>query len=721
MEEFLLKAQNAYKEEDYAAVSRALNFAREKHEGQKRITGEDYVIHPVAVATILLDLGLDSDTVIAALLHDVLEDTETKGEEIQAAFGQNVLAMVEGVTKLTRLNINPAARKDEQAEQAENIRKLFMAMAKDIRVLLVKLADRLHNMRTLDALNHEKRLRKSRETMDIYAPLAGRLGISNIKCELEDLSMKYLFPDDYKFLLEKIDVQRDFRMQLIDRVAEEISTNLADLNIKYEIKGRPKHFFSIYKKMKNQNKSFEQIYDLVAVRIIVESISDCYSVLGIIHSMWKPIPGRIKDYISSPKPNNYQSLHTTVVTKLGHVFEIQIRTIEMNRIAEYGIAAHWKYKEGKDFSSVTDLDKKLGWIKEIMDVQGDLKDSLEFLDALKMNVSTNEIFVFTPKGKIFNMPEGSTGIDFAYRVHSEVGNKCVGIKINNKIAHIDDVLATGDIVEVLTNSNAKGPSRDWLNFAVTATAKAKIRGFFKTELKDDNIKMGETMLEAEAKAKGYNLAELMNPIIVDSVNARYGFSNTAEMYASIGGGGTKTNQILNKYVEFYKKTHAPEAPKTNDVTKSRFIKKRTGSSGIVVAGFDDFTLRVAKCCTPLPGDKIVGYISRGRGLSVHKEDCPNMRNISTQLKLPASWANVSSNVFTAVLNIEGRSTNTMLSDISGCFAKMGLKVTALNAKELKNESLSVSVHLEIHSADDLAAAMKKLEKIKGVYSVARGN
>jgi len=706
---------------DLQKIRQAYQFAEQAHGAQKRLSGDPYMMHPEAVAIILADLKQDADTLCAALLHDVIEDTDITEAELKETFGEKILFLVRGVTKLTELKISKTQTVPREEIHAENIRKMFLAMAKDIRIVFIKLADRLHNMRTLDALNHEKRLRKSRETMDIYAPLAGRLGISNIKCELEDLSMKYLFPDDYKFLLEKIDVQRDFRMQLIDRVAEEISTNLADLNIKYEIKGRPKHFFSIYKKMKNQNKSFEQIYDLVAVRIIVESISDCYSVLGIIHSMWKPIPGRIKDYISSPKPNNYQSLHTTVVTKLGHVFEIQIRTIEMNRIAEYGIAAHWKYKEGKDFSSVTDLDKKLGWIKEIMDVQGDLKDSLEFLDALKMNVSTNEIFVFTPKGKIFNMPEGSTGIDFAYRVHSEVGNKCVGIKINNKIAHIDDVLATGDIVEVLTNSNAKGPSRDWLNFAVTATAKAKIRGFFKTELKDDNIKMGETMLEAEAKAKGYNLAELMNPIIVDSVNARYGFSNTAEMYASIGGGGTKTNQILNKYVEFYKKTHAPEAPKTNDVTKSRFIKKRTGSSGIVVAGFDDFTLRVAKCCTPLPGDKIVGYISRGRGLSVHKEDCPNMRNISTQLKLPASWANVSSNVFTAVLNIEGRSTNTMLSDISGCFAKMGLKVTALNAKELKNESLSVSVHLEIHSADDLAAAMKKLEKIKGVYSVARGN
>ena len=548
--DFLKKAKEIYKDDEYLAIKYALEFATDAHRNQKRASGEPYILHPMAVADILMDYGLDSDTIIAALLHDVIEDTKFSENDIKTKFGTGIYDMVMGVTKLTRINVSTEnTSTDIELAQAETIRKLFFAMAKDIRVLLVKLADRLHNMRTLDFLPPEKRLRKSRETLDIYAPLAGRLGISGIKCELEDLSMKYLYPEDYEFLSKKLDSQRINRMHLVERVAETLSAQLDELGMKYEIKGRPKHFYSIFKKMRNQGKTFEEIYDLVAVRVIVNTISDCYTVLGLIHSMWKPVPGRFKDYIASPKPNMYQSLHTTIVTDFGQIFEVQIRTVEMNRIAEYGIAAHWKYKEGISSQYMTELDKKLGWIKEVMDVQGDLKDSLEFLDTLKMNVSTNEIFIFTPKGTVIDLPVGSTAIDFAYRIHSEVGNRCIGIKVNNKIKPVNTILENGDVVEVLTSNNAKGPSRDWLNFVKTPTAKAKIRSYFKKAMKTENIKLGKDMLEEEAKRRGYNISDLMIDSSVKLIMDKYNLNDTDDMYASVGCGGIKTRQFIPKSIE----------------------------------------------------------------------------------------------------------------------------------------------------------------------------
>ena len=718
--DFLKKAQEIYKDDDYLAIKYALDFATEAHKNQKRASGEPYIIHPMAVADILMDFGLDSDTIVAALLHDVIEDTEYTEEDIKTKFGNGIYEMVMGVTKLTRINFSPEnTDTDIELAQAETIRKLFFAMAKDIRVLLVKLADRLHNMRTLEHLAPEKRLRKSRETLDIYAPLAGRLGISGIKCELEDLSMKYLYPDDYEFLSQKLDSQRINRMHLVERVAESLSSQLNDLGIRYEIKGRPKHFYSIFKKMRNQGKTFEEIYDLVAVRVIVDTISDCYTVLGLIHSMWKPVPGRFKDYIASPKPNMYQSLHTTIVTDFGQIFEVQIRTVEMNRIAEYGIAAHWKYKEGISSRSMSELDKKLGWIKEVMDVQGDLKDSLEFLDTLKMNVSTNEIFIFTPKGTVIDLPVGSTAIDFAYRIHSEVGNRCIGIKVNNKIKPVNTVLENGDVVEVITSNSAKGPSRDWLNFVKTPTAKAKIRSYFKKAMKTENIKLGKDMLEEEAKRRGYALGDLMLDSSVKLIMDKHNLNDTDDMYATVGCGGIKSQQIVAKLIEFYKKAVPKETTYNFDADKVVRPKLR---SGITVEGFDDFLINIARCCNPLPGDEIVGYITRGRGVMVHKTTCPNIKNVERERLLSANWSNVDDSLFNAPLHIETDTNNYVLAQITGAIVKLNLRMTSFNASESKTkDKMIVKLVLEIHNSDDLDKAIKKLSTLKGVIKVEREN
>ena len=720
--DFLKKAKELYKEDEYMAIEYALEFATDAHKNQKRSSGEPYIIHPMMVADILMDMGLDSDTVIAALLHDVIEDTDHDDKEIITKFGKSIYEMVIGVTKLTRINFaTENATADIQITQAETIRKLFFAMAKDIRVLLVKLADRLHNMRTLDYLPPEKRIRKSRETLDIYAPLAGRLGISEIKCELEDLSMKYLYPDDYKYLAEKLDSQRINRMHLVERIAETLSVQLNDLGIKYEIKGRPKHFYSIFKKMKNQGKSFDEIYDLVAVRVIVNTISDCYTVLGLIHSMWKPVPGRFKDYIASPKPNMYQSLHTTIVTNFGQIFEVQIRTVEMNRIAEYGIAAHWKYKEGISSKSMSELDKKLGWIKEVMDVQGDLKDSLEFLDTLKMNVSTNEIFIFTPKGTVIDLPAGSTAIDFAYRIHSEIGNRCIGIKVNNKIKPVNTVLENGDVVEVLTSNGSKGPSRDWLNFVKTPTAKAKIRSYFKKAMKTENIKLGKDILEEDAKRKGFSLGDLTLDSSMKLIYDKYNLTGSDDLFASVGCGGLKSQQIVAKLIEYYKKSIV-KPPELSLPEKATAPERKKGSSGIIVEGFADFLINIARCCNPLPGDSIVGYITRGRGVMVHKSNCSNLKFMEKERLLDASWANVDDSVYNAPIHIETEINNSSIALITSALVKLNMRMVAFSATENKTkDKMIVKIVLEIHNSDDLEKVISKLKTLKGIIKVEREN
>lgn len=711
MHSFLEKVRKNYSQEDYLAISYACDYGAKAHDGQKRVSGEDYFHHPLAVADILVDMGLDTETIIAGLLHDVIEDTDVTKEVFRAKFGNSIFELVEAVTKLTRINFHST-----EVEQAENIRKLFFAMSKDIRVLLVKLADRLHNMRTLDPLPKEKQINKSKETLDLYAPLAGRLGISWIKCELEDLSMKYLFPEDYAYLVEKLKFQRDERMKLVNKVSDELSNALKDLNLHYEIKGRPKHLYSIYKKMTDQHKTFDQIYDLIAVRVIVDNIGDCYTVLGIIHSMWKPIPGRFKDYIASPKPNMYQSLHTTIVTNFGQIFEIQIRTVEMNRVAEYGIAAHWRYKEGSSGPD-TEFDRKLGFIKEVMDVQGDLKDSLEFIDTLKTSVSSNEIYVFTPKGDVFDLPVNSTCIDFAYRIHSEIGNKCTGAIINGKYTSPLTVLENGDMVEVVTQNNGK-PSRDWLKYAVTPTAKAKIRSYFKKQMKEENVKLGREMLEHEAGRKGHTLSDLLSPGATKFVLNRYNFADLDDMYATVGFGGIKTNQVLFKLLDYDRKLKENENPTIPTVTST--VRKRS-HSGILIDGYDDFLIRIARCCNPVPGDKIVGYISRGRGVTVHRCDCPNMKNMEPVRLMPAQWAHVDDGVYNAPLYIESDNNPAYLSKITSLVAGMGYAISSLNAHASKNKDrLQINIALEIKQSTDLTTVIKKLEGINGVYKVERG-
>ena len=718
MNEFLQLIKDNYTPEEYLSVEYALKYAAEAHKTQKRLTGEPYIMHPINVATIVVDLGMDVDTVIAALLHDVVEDTPVTDEEIKQKFGSSIADMVEGVTKLSNVNV-PDGAAAQESEQAENIRKLFIAMAKDIRVLIVKLADRLHNMSTMDALPREKQIMKSRETLDIYAPIAGRLGISEIKTKLEDYSMKYLYPDAYNYIQSKLNLQQNERIKVVEQLCSEISTELDELHFHYEIKGRPKHIYSIYKKMKSQNKSLDEIYDIVAIRIIVDTVKDCYTILGVIHSKWTPMPGRFKDYIASPKPNMYQSLHTTIITHYGQIFEIQIRTFEMNQVAEYGIAAHWKYKEGRMGKDMNELDAKFSWIRELMDIEGDLKDSKDFLDALKTNVNSTEIYVFTTKGMVVNLPVGSTPIDFAYRIHSEVGNKCVGVHINNKIAHLNTPLHNGDVVEILTSNNSKGPSRDWLNDAISPTAKKKIKAFFKKSLKEENIKLGKDMLEKEAIKKGYKLSDLMIPSSMKIINDKYMFSDIDDMYASIGCGGLRVSQIIYKLIDFYKKMIAETTP-VEEVSQTRAPIKHT--SGINIDGYDDFVIHLARCCNPVPGDPIIGYITRGRGVMVHRLSCPNVNNFEKERLISASWNKAVGSVFNAPLIIETENDGTVLSKIANIVLKKGMQISYLNAQMSKNrDKMTINLTIELHNTGDLTDIIKKISTEKAVISVNRIN
>ena len=689
--DFLTKVKDKFSEEDALLITNALDFATKCHGNQKRRSGELYITHPIAVAEILLDLGLDVDTIIAGLLHDVIEDTGITEEDIKTKFGAAIATMVVAVTKLTNLNVTATDIDTErEIEQAETIRKLFLAMAKDIRVLMVKLADRLHNMRTLDAMPTSTQLRKSRETLDIYAPLAGRLGISNIKIELEDLSMKYLYPEEYKFLSDKLNSQLVNRIKLVEKVANQLKQELDELHIQYEIKGRPKHYYSIFKKMRNQNKTLDEIYDLVAVRVIVNTVNDCYTVLGLVHSFWKPVPGRFKDYIASPKPNMYQSLHTTIVTNFGEIFEIQIRTFEMNKIAEYGIAAHWKYKEGISSKTMSDLDKKLGWIKEMMDVEGELKDSLQFLDALKMNVSTDEIFIFTPKGTVVDLPVGSTAIDFAYRIHSEVGNHCVGVKVNGKMTTLDTVLETGDVVQVLTNSASNGPSRDWLKIIKTPTARAKIKAYFKKANKEENIKLGKEMLEEEAKRKGYVLSDLMLTSSLKILFERYNMDEIDELYSSIGCNGIKVQQVLAKLIELYKKTTTKVENTAINITTDSTRSKKIHSNVLINDTDDDYLITIAHCCNPIPGDDILGYVTSTRGVTIHKKTCPNIGNLNPDRILSAKWLNKQENSrFYAPIYLETDPDKNyqILGIISNILPKLNVKMSSFSAKETKEQNV----------------------------------
>ena len=709
MESTLDKINQLYALGDKEILAKAYDYAKEAHANQKRASGEPYFIHPCAVADILMDLGLDAATIAAALLHDVIEDTEATAEDIRREFGDEVLDLVSGVTKLEKIVF-----KSQEDAEAENFRKIFVAMAKDVRVIIIKLADRLHNMRSLNFLSHERQQRMAKETLDIYAPLAGRLGISQIKCELEDLCLKYLDPEAYEYLLYNIRERLSERKEFVNGIVKEIEELMQADGVSGEVFGRPKHFYSIYKKMKNKGKTLDQIYDLTAVRVIVNDIKECYTVLGRIHERWKPIPGRIKDYIATPKPNKYQSLHTTVMTKYGQPFEIQIRTEEMHRVAEFGIAAHWKYKEGKTEEENSNFENRLTWLREVMEWQGDLKDSREFIDALKTELYSHELLVFTPRGKVISLPPGATPVDFAYAIHSEVGNRCTGARVNSKIVPLTTTLEVGDVVEIITSPNSKGPSRDWLKFIKSSSAKAKIKQFYKNELKEDNIKIGQIKLEDEAKKKGYTLSTLLTAESFKRISERFSFGAMEEMFAAVGYGSISVNQILFKLIDFYRK----ETPMAFEVHAG---SGNRNPGGVLINGQSGMLIRFAGCCSPVPGDEIVGYTSRGRGVVVHRADCPNVRNVEQGRLLPASWqiAAGAKQRYNANISIRATDQGAALSVLSQVVADLKLSITAVNGRIDKNRDAVLEASISLADISEVDLLIKKMQGDKRIYEVHR--
>ncbi len=714
IDNFLSKVKHYYPIEE-GKIREAFDVAYKAHEGQFRASGRPYITHPAIVADILIDMGLDVATICAALLHDTVEDTYVTDADLRKQFGDEIADLVQGVTKLDRIQFH-----SKEEEQAENMRKMFFAMAKDIRVMIIKLADRLHNMRSLMYLSEEKQQVMAKETLDIFAPIAGRLGISPVKCELEDLCLKYIDRQAYDYLSENISLKKQERQEIVDEFMSAVKIELLKVNIdRFEISGRTKHFYSIYKKMKRQGKTLEQIYDLTAVRIIVDTIKDCYAVLGAIHARWKPMPGRFKDYIAVPKPNMYQSLHTTVISDLeSHhfPFEVQIRTHDMHKIAEYGIAAHWKYKEG--ITGATGMDDKLGWVKEVLSYESDLKDSSEFLDLIRKDISnTNEVYVFTPAGDVKNLTAGATALDFAYSVHSQVGNRCVGTKVNNKIVPLYTVLQTGDVVEVMTNSNAKGPSRDWLKIVKTASAKAKIRQFFKHELKDEYIRTGKSMIERDAKHRGIAPSELLTPEAVAAVCERYMFSSLDEMYASVGYGSVTLNQVMVKLITSNKSVS--DGLKVRQIAK----QKKPGANrenSIIIKGVDDLLVRFSRCCSPVPGDKIVGYISRGRGVCVHRADCPAVKGMEEERLVQAEWAATDGRAtFPATIEIISEDKGDIFAEITKSIVNEGLPMVAINARKDKKGNAIATVTVEITNHDQVNQIMNKLQGLTHVIKVYR--
>lgn len=716
LEELVERAKLMYNDESVEKIIDAYYIAEDAHKDQKRSSGEPFIVHPVQVAHILMDLGLDADTVAAGLLHDVIEDTDVELDEIEDKFGHEIAMLVDGVTKLGRIEY-----KTKEEQQAESLRKMLLAMAKDIRVIIIKLADRLHNLRTLEYVDEAKQREKAYETLEIYAPLAHRLGIYRIKWELEDTSLRYIDPKGYYDLVEKVAAKRQEREAYIEQVINILEEKLEEMGIEADIEGRPKHFYSIYKKMYMQHKDFEQIYDLLAIRVIVNTVRDCYAVLGIVHTLWKPIPGRFKDYIAMPKPNMYQSLHTTVIGLEGEIFEIQIRTWEMHRTAEYGIAAHWKYKEGKKVN--TELDNKLAWLREILEWQSDLKDATEFMETLKIDLFTDEVFVFTPKGDVIDLPKGAIPLDFAYAIHSDIGNRCVGAKINGKLMPLDYQLQTGDIVEIITSSSSNGPSRDWLKLVKTNQAKNKIKQWFKKEGREENIAKGKEMLEKEAKRQGYIFSHLARNEWLEPIVKKYGYHSIEDIYAAVGYGGMTTNQVLARLIEEYKKTVRTEAPEAvvKDVKRAR--PPKTQDTGVKVKGVDNIKVRFARCCNPVPGDDIIGYITRGRGVSIHRTDCMNVTDPSIEeyRLIEVEWIEANKASYFAEIQIIADDRNSLLADISVAIADMDLNVTAINARTTKNKQVIINLVLEINNIKQLDKVMKQFKKIDGISDVYRVN
>ena len=714
---------------DISMIEKAYKVASEAHEGQKRKSGEPYIIHPLCVAIILADLELDKETIVAGLLHDAVEDTWMTYEEVEKEFGSEVALLVDGVTKLGQLSYSA----DKVEVQAENLRKMFLAMAKDIRVILIKLADRLHNMRTLQYMRPEKQQEKARETMDIYAPIAMRLGISKIKVELDDLSLKYLKPDVYYDLVHKVALRKSEREQFVGAIVKEVKKHMDDANIKAQVDGRVKHFFSIYKKMVNQNKTIDQIYDLFAVRILVDTVKDCYAALGVIHEMYKPIPGRFKDYIAMPKPNMYQSLHTTLIGPNGQPFEIQIRTYEMHRTAEYGIAAHWKYKESYDGKVPVGKseEEKLNWLRQILEWQRDMSDNKEFMSLLKndLDLFADSVYCFTPQGDVKTLPSGSTPVDFAYSVHSAVGNKMVGARVNGKLVPIEYEIKNGDRIEIITSQNSQGPSRDWLKLVKSTQAKNKINQWFKKELKEDNILKGKEMLAQYARAKGFKIANYTKTQYLEAVLRKYGFRDWDSVLAAIGHGGLKEGQVFNKLVEAYDKenkknlTDEQVLEAASETQEKLHIAK--SKSGIVVKGIHDVAVRFSKCCNPIPGDEIVGFVTRGRGITIHRTDCVNVLNMSetdrTRL-IEAEWQQPDTKEkekYTAEIQVYANNRTGLLVDLSKIFTERKIDLRSINSRTSKQEKATISMSFEIGSKEELRSLIEKIRQVESVIDVER--
>ncbi|GMN98182.1 RelA/SpoT family protein [Parageobacillus thermoglucosidasius] len=718
-EQVFEQASHYLPEKDVEFIKKAYEFADRAHRDQYRKSGEPYIIHPIQVAGILVDLKMDPATIAAGFLHDVVEDTEATKEDLEREFGSEVAMLVDGVTKLGKIKY-----KSQEEQQAENHRKMFLAMAQDIRVILIKLADRLHNMRTLKHLPIEKQRRIANETLEIFAPLAHRLGISKIKWELEDTALRYLNPQQYYRIVNLMKKKRAEREQYLEEVIQEVRERLNEVSIPCEIYGRPKHIYSIYRKMVMQNKQFNEIYDLLAVRIIVNSIKDCYAVLGIIHTCWKPMPGRFKDYIAMPKPNMYQSLHTTVIGPKGEPLEVQIRTFEMHQIAEFGIAAHWAYKEGKTIKP-NSFEEKLSWFREILEWQNDASNAEEFMESLKMDLFSDMVFVFTPKGDVIELPAGSVPIDFAYRIHSEIGNKTIGAKVNGKMVPLDYKLQTGDIVEILTSKHSYGPSQDWLKLAQTSHAKNKIRQFFKKQRREENIEKGRELVEKEVRSLGFDVKEILTAENVKRVAEKFNFSNEEDMYAAVGFHGITAAQIAHRLTDKWRKQRDLEEQQkklteTMSETKVPVAKKR--DCGIRVQGMDNLLIRLSRCCNPVPGDEIIGFITRGRGISVHRIDCPNVQSEEAADRLiSVEWESDKSNrEYNVEIEITGYDRRGLLNEVLQAVNETKTDISAVSGRsDHRNKIATIHMTIAIRNISHLQKIVDRIKQISDIYSVQR--